>query len=71
METAEGLAFLLGVGCDVGQGYHWSRPLPASDLTVWLEGYYGPIVPHQLVSASMSARSVASPERSLGTEFNE
>ena len=51
VETAGGLAFLLGVGCDVGQGYHWSHPLPASDLIVWLKGYYGDVLPHQLVPA--------------------
>ena len=50
VETTGGLAFLLGVGCDVGQGYHWSHPLPASDLVLWLKGYYGHIMPHQLVT---------------------
>jgi len=40
VETDDGLAFLLGVGCDVGRGYHWSRALPAPDLTVWLEEYH-------------------------------
>ena len=23
---------LLGLGCDTGQGYHFSRPVPAADL---------------------------------------
>ncbi|NHC46651.1 putative bifunctional diguanylate cyclase/phosphodiesterase [Motilibacter aurantiacus] len=32
-ETADALAEL---GCDVGQGYWWSRPVPASQLADWL-----------------------------------
>ena len=27
------------LGCDTGQGYHWSRALPASDLLVWLRAF--------------------------------
>jgi len=27
-----GAAVLLGLGCDTGQGYHFSRPVPAADL---------------------------------------
>jgi PAS domain S-box-containing protein len=50
VETAEGLAFLLGVGCDVGQGYHWSRPLPASGVTPWLEEYHRRGIPSQLLT---------------------
>jgi PAS domain S-box-containing protein len=52
VETADGLAFLLGVGCDVGQGYYWSRPLPASDLTLWLQEYHGHGIPGQLLITS-------------------
>jgi EAL domain-containing protein (putative c-di-GMP-specific phosphodiesterase class I) len=44
------LAFLLGVGCDVGQGYHWSRPLPAADLTLWLQEYLRRNIPSQLLT---------------------
>ncbi|NHC15117.1 putative bifunctional diguanylate cyclase/phosphodiesterase [Motilibacter deserti] len=32
-ETADALAAL---GCDVGQGYWWSRPVPAAELHPWL-----------------------------------
>jgi EAL domain-containing protein (putative c-di-GMP-specific phosphodiesterase class I) len=24
------------MGCDIAQGFHWSRPVPARDLAVWL-----------------------------------
>ena len=30
------------MGCDEGQGYHYARPLPAADLTRWLEDRSGP-----------------------------
>jgi len=50
--TADGLAFLLGVGCDVGQGYYWSRPLPASDLMLWIEEYHRHGIPDQLLTVS-------------------
>jgi EAL domain-containing protein (putative c-di-GMP-specific phosphodiesterase class I) len=41
--TAEGVENQVGwdqlaaAGCDVAQGYHVSRPLPATDLEVWLD----------------------------------
>jgi diguanylate cyclase (GGDEF)-like protein len=33
IETAETLALLTSMGCDVGQGYHLGRPVPAADLS--------------------------------------
>jgi EAL domain-containing protein (putative c-di-GMP-specific phosphodiesterase class I) len=24
------------MGCDIAQGFHWSRPVPARDLAAWL-----------------------------------
>jgi EAL domain-containing protein (putative c-di-GMP-specific phosphodiesterase class I) len=57
VETAAGLAFLLGVGCDVGQGYYWSRPLPVDDLTVWLQDYYLHSIPGQLLALSPSSEA--------------
>jgi EAL domain-containing protein (putative c-di-GMP-specific phosphodiesterase class I) len=36
VETAEQLAFLHGHGCDAMQGYFFSKPLPADELSVWL-----------------------------------
>lgn len=35
VETAGALDYLLLVGCDAGQGYHWSRPLPADEFAAW------------------------------------
>ncbi|HEX8542443.1 MAG TPA: EAL domain-containing protein [Pseudomonas sp.] len=37
IETPEQLAFLQGAGCDTGQGYLISRPMPASQFEAWLE----------------------------------
>ncbi len=36
VETEEQRDVLLGVGCPLGQGYLWSRPLPAADAGAWL-----------------------------------
>src|SRR5690606_30125615 len=38
IETPEQLAFLQGAGCDTGQGYLISRPMPVSQFEAWLEG---------------------------------
>jgi diguanylate cyclase (GGDEF)-like protein len=37
IETVEVAERLLQIGCDVGQGYFISRPLPADELVAWLE----------------------------------
>ncbi len=37
VENAETAAKLLEFGCDVAQGYHYSRPLPAADMLDMLE----------------------------------
>ena len=36
VESQEALDLLLLMGCDQGQGYHWSRPVPAAELTAWV-----------------------------------
>jgi len=37
VENETALAELARLGCDVAQGYHISRPLPAEQLTGWLQ----------------------------------
>ena len=37
VETAGQLAFLTGLGCREFQGYHFSPPLPAAEMTALLE----------------------------------
>lgn len=39
VETPEQLAILRSYGCDVGQGYLFSRALPVKDLLNWLEAH--------------------------------
>ena len=36
VETVEQLAELRRIGCEQGQGYLWSRPLPAADARRWI-----------------------------------
>ena len=38
VETAEVLAALDALGCDVAQGYHLGRPMPAGEIENWLAG---------------------------------
>ncbi|QIN78174.1 PAS domain S-box protein [Rubrobacter marinus] len=38
IETAEQLAFLKGLGCDMGQGFYLARPAPAETITSLLMG---------------------------------
>jgi diguanylate cyclase (GGDEF)-like protein len=38
VEDAEALAALSGLRCDVAQGYHLSRPIPAADFDAWSAG---------------------------------
>jgi EAL domain-containing protein (putative c-di-GMP-specific phosphodiesterase class I) len=46
IETAEQSAALLAMGCRVGQGYWFARPVPASEITAMLEagGVRAPVV---------------------------
>jgi diguanylate cyclase (GGDEF)-like protein len=37
VERAEELAALAGLGCELAQGYHLSRPLPPEELEAWLD----------------------------------
>ncbi len=36
IETADQLAALVALGCDVGQGYLWARPLPLDEATAFV-----------------------------------
>jgi len=36
VESAQAMAYLASVGCDVAQGFHVSRPLPADEFARWL-----------------------------------
>jgi EAL domain-containing protein (putative c-di-GMP-specific phosphodiesterase class I) len=36
VETETALATIVELGCDVAQGYYFTRPLPADDLVSWL-----------------------------------
>ena len=42
VETATQLTELEQLGCDLGQGYHWSRPLPPDELERWLIDHADP-----------------------------
>jgi EAL domain-containing protein (putative c-di-GMP-specific phosphodiesterase class I) len=39
VETEEQLEFLRANGCDIAQGYLFSRPLPVMDSFKWLASY--------------------------------
>ena len=39
VETREQLEFLRANGCDIAQGYFFSRPLSPNDLLAWLDSY--------------------------------
>ena len=41
IEDAHTLARMLELGCDLAQGFHLSRGLPAEDLLRWWDGYSG------------------------------
>jgi c-di-GMP phosphodiesterase len=41
VETAEQEAYVISEGCNEGQGYYYSRPLPAAALADWLVQYSG------------------------------
>ena len=45
VETAEQLAQLRSLGCEQGQGYFWSRPLPAEAAGQWIAARTRPRLP--------------------------
>ena len=38
VESEQHVAVLRALGCDVGQGYHYARPLAAAEFDCWLTG---------------------------------
>jgi diguanylate cyclase (GGDEF)-like protein len=57
VENEAALAELARLGCDLAQGYHISKPLPAEQLTGWLQAriqpqpmrsHVAPVMPHHL-----------------------
>jgi diguanylate cyclase (GGDEF)-like protein/PAS domain S-box-containing protein len=43
IETPEQLAFLRDAGCDAGQGYLISKPMPAEQFEIWLESVWAEV----------------------------
>ena len=43
VETVEQVAFLQAHGCDEGQGYYFSRPVPAPQFAKLLEAELSPV----------------------------
>jgi PAS domain S-box-containing protein len=45
VETLEQLDILRSNGCDIAQGYLFSRPIPAKEMVNWLHAYRGRLAP--------------------------
>jgi EAL domain-containing protein (putative c-di-GMP-specific phosphodiesterase class I) len=43
VETAAHVQLLTEMGCDVGQGYFFARPLPAGEVAAWIEAREAPL----------------------------
>jgi EAL domain len=39
VESAEHVAALQRLGCDIAQGYHYARPMPPAELIRWMQRY--------------------------------
>jgi predicted signal transduction protein with EAL and GGDEF domain len=59
VETADQLATLRQLGCGLGQGFHWSRPVPLDQLNDLLVDSGGPVLPRQLSSANAATQDGA------------
>ncbi|MGL4174331.1 MAG: putative bifunctional diguanylate cyclase/phosphodiesterase [Actinomycetota bacterium] len=49
IETADGVALLNELGCDIGQGYYLAKPMPVNEFTDWLSTQES-LIPRQGVS---------------------
>jgi EAL domain-containing protein (putative c-di-GMP-specific phosphodiesterase class I) len=59
VETREVWDQLLALGCDEGQGYYMSRPLPAPEMTQWLnQPEWGPAksVPKMILHGALQSK---------------
>lgn len=57
IETEAQLAFLKSLGCDSGQGYYFSKPLPADDLAKFIAARRSSgVLPGQLSSSATAGR---------------
>jgi diguanylate cyclase (GGDEF)-like protein len=45
VEDQRSLHLLTAMGCDLAQGYHLSRPLPAGELASWMQGLRAEVAP--------------------------
>ena len=55
VETQGHLDDLTRFGCDLAQGYHIGRPLPADELTPWLRARMRPLDPARLLTVRTPA----------------
>ncbi len=45
VESQETADYLAESGCDLPQGYYYSRPVPAAEITLWLRSGQQTVVP--------------------------
>ena len=50
VERPDQVELLQRLGCDLAQGYHWSRPIPSEDLLAWIEATDGHVAGSMLPS---------------------
>ncbi|HMH18657.1 MAG TPA: EAL domain-containing protein, partial [Burkholderiales bacterium] len=63
VETNDQVRFLERRGCDEMQGYYFSKPLPAEELTAYLEEQGAPLEESERREASGRLRIVSSGDR--------
>lgn len=63
VEDETAIDFLSRYGCDEFQGYHFSRPMPATEVIPWLRDYYQQYESERLKLVSESSAYGSEPER--------